>query len=175
MSALVFIVETLTSLIVYVFLLRFLLQVVRADFRNPLAQAIVRITNPLVLPLRRVLPPAGKIDTASAFAVLLIVLTEVALLSVMRGAGLPDPVMWVRLAIFDLARSVLWLYFYAIFLYSLLSFVAQGQRTPAQGLLEALCEPILRPIRRVIPPIADIDLSALWALIAIQALLILVR
>lgn len=175
MSALVFIVETLASLVVYVFLLRLLLQIVRADFRNPLAQAIVRITNPIVMPLRRVLPPVGKIDTASAFAVLLIVLTKVALLFVMRGLGLPDPVTWVRLSIYDLARSVLWLYFYAIFLYALLSFVAQGQRTPPQALLESLSEPILRPFRRIIPPIADIDLSALWALIAIQALLILVR
>ncbi|HEY1283334.1 MAG TPA: YggT family protein, partial [Steroidobacteraceae bacterium] len=70
MNALFYIVETLLSLAVFVFLLRLLLQWARADFRNQLAQAVVKITNPLVMPLRRVLPPIGKVDTASVVAVL---------------------------------------------------------------------------------------------------------
>ena len=72
MSAITFIVETLLSLALFVVLARLLLQWARADFRNPLCQAVVRITNPLILPLRRVLPPIGKVDTASVVAVLLV-------------------------------------------------------------------------------------------------------
>ena len=70
MNALIYVIETLLSLVFFLFLLRLLMQLVRADFRNPIAQAVVRLTNPLVLPLRRVLPPAGKVDTASVVAVL---------------------------------------------------------------------------------------------------------
>lgn len=175
MGAILFIVETLASLIVYVFLLRLLLQLARADFRNPITQAIVRLTNPVILPLRRVFPPVGKVDTASVVAVVLIVLAEVAVLHVVRGLGLPDTLPWLRLTAYELARSVLWLYFYAIFLYALISLVAPGQGSPAQYLLASLCEPVLQPFRRIIPPLGGIDLSPLWAAIAIQALLILLR
>lgn len=175
MSAILFIVETLASLIVYVFLLRLLLQLARADFRNPIAQAIVRITNPVIVPLRRILPPVGKVDSASVVAVVLLVLAEVAMLHVLRGLGLPNTLPWLQLAAYELARSVLWLYFYAIFLYALISLVAQGQGSPIQYLLASLCEPVLQPIRRLIPPFGGLDLSPLWAAIAIQALLILLR
>src|SRR5690348_1195298 len=69
MDAVVFIVDTLLSLALFVALLRLFLQWSRADFRNPISQAVVRLTNPLVMPLRRILPPVGKIDTASVVTV----------------------------------------------------------------------------------------------------------
>jgi len=72
MEALYFLVDTVLVFVVYAFLLRVLLQVVRADFRNPLAQAVVALTNWLVLPLRRVLPPVGRVDTASLVALLVV-------------------------------------------------------------------------------------------------------
>jgi len=175
MSALYFVVETLFSLAFLVFLLRLVMQMVRADFRNPLAQAIVRLTNPLVMPLRRVLPPAGKIDSASVFAVLLIVLMKVAVLSIVSTGHLPGPFDTLRLAALEAVRSVLWFYFYAIFLYALLSMIAPGTPNPLQPVLAAVCEPLLRPIRRRVPPLGGLDLSALWLLIAIQAALILLR
>jgi len=175
MNALVFIVQTLLSLVLFVFMLRVLLQLARADFRNPLAQAVVKITNPLVLPLRRVLPPMGKIDTASLVAVILVATVEVVIVAAMSRLLVPDLLTWGRLVALEIVRTALSAYFYAILLYAVLSMIAPGGYSPVQSLLGALCEPILRPIRRVIPPIAGLDFSPLWALIAIQAALILLR
>lgn len=173
MSALIFIVETLLTLALFVFLLRLLLQLSRADFRNPLSQAVVRLTNPLVMPLRRILPSVGKVDTASVVAVFIVATIEVSVLYSMRGFGLPTPFVWARMVIIEVVRTTLWTYFYAIFLYAVLSMIVPGGYSPVQSLLSSLCEPILRPIRRLIPAIAGLDLSPLWAGIAIQALLIL--
>jgi YggT family protein len=172
-NALVFIVQTLLSLTVFIFLLRLLLQWSRADFRNQIAQAVVRITNPVILPLRRVLPPIGKLDTASAVAVLAVAIIEQAILFWLQGI----PFVYVGGAYF--ARTVLLLiiditlktYLYAIFIYALLSMVAPGGYSPMQSILASLCEPVLRPFRRIIPPIGGLDLSPLWASIILIALL----
>jgi len=134
----------------------------------------VRLTNPLIVPLRRVLPPVGKVDTASVVAVVLVAIVEVVIITSLSGFTL-DPVLVLRLAALEIARSALWFYFYAIFLYALISMIAPGGYTPFHSLLTSLCEPVLRPIRRLIPSVAGIDLSPLWAGIAIQALLILLR
>jgi YggT family protein len=173
MSAIIFIVDTLLSLALFVVLARLLLQWTRADFRNPLCQAVVKLTNPLILPLRRVLPPVGKVDTASVVAVLLIATVEVGCVFALHGVGLPPPELWIRQVLIEIARTLLRTYLIAIFLYALLSLIAPGGYSPLQSLLTTLCEPVLRPIRRVIPAIAGLDLSPLWAIILIQALLIL--
>ena len=175
MSAVIYIVETLMSLALFVVLARLLLQLTRADFRNPLAQAIVQLTNPLIVPLRRVLPPIGKVDTASVVAVILVAGIEVAVLSALRGAGLPDWLTWLDALALEIAHTLLWTYCYAILIYWLLSFIAPGGYSPLQSVLTSLCEPVLRPFRRIIPPIAGLDFSPLWATIAIQAILILIH
>jgi YggT family protein len=173
MSAITFIIDTLLSLALFVVLARLLLQWTRADFRNPLCQAVVKLTNPLILPLRRVLPPIGKVDTASVVAVLLIATVEVGCIFALHGVGLPPPELWIRQVLLEIARTLLRTYLIAIFLYALLSLIAPGGYSPLQSLLTTLCEPVLRPIRRVIPAIAGLDLSPLWAIILIQALLLL--
>jgi YggT family protein len=174
MSALIFIIETLLSLALFVVLARLLLQLTRADFRNPICQAVVRLTNPLILPLRRILPPIGKIDTASVVAVILIAVVEVAIVFAIRGITYVAPIYWLQSAALEIVHTLLWTYFYAIILYALLSMVAPGGYSPLQSVLATVCEPVLRPFRRVIPPVAGIDLSPLWACILIQAILILV-
>ncbi|HEY6453703.1 MAG TPA: YggT family protein [Steroidobacteraceae bacterium] len=175
MNALYFLVDSLLSLALFVALLRLLMQWSRADFRNPVAQAVVKVTNPLIMPLRRLLPPINKIDTASVVTVIIVALAQVALMSMVRGYGIPAPLLLLRGAVLEIATSVLWLYFYAIFLYALMSLIAQGSYSPMQPLLASLCEPVLAPIRRIIPPIAGLDLSPLWAGLLIQAVLILLR
>jgi len=174
MSALIYLVDTLLSLALFVFLARLLLQWARADFRNPLCQAVVSLTNPVILPLRRVLPPVGKIDTASVVAVLLVTVVKVAAILALTGFGTPDGVWWLRACAEELLHTVLWMYFFAILLYALLSMIAPGGYSPMQSVLATLCEPVLRPFRRLIPPIAGIDLSPLWAMIAIRAIQLLV-
>jgi len=175
MSAIIFIVDTLLSLALWVFLARLLLQWARADFRNVFCQAVVRLTNPLILPLRRVLPPIGKLDTASAVAVLVVAVVDVACLFALHGLEFPPPLLWIRPVLVEIARTLLWTYLAAIFMYALLSLIAPGGYSPLQSVLASLCEPVLRPIRRLIPAVAGLDLSPLWALIAIQAILILLH
>jgi YggT family protein len=175
MTAIIFIVDTLLSIALFVVLARLLLQWARADFRNPLCQAVVRLTNPLIMPLRRVLPPVGKVDTASVVAVILVALVDRVIFFAIRGILLPDPLLWAREVALEIARTLLWTYFYAIFLYALLSMIAPGGYSPLQSVLATLCEPVLRPFRRLIPAVAGLDLSPLWAGIAIQAILLLLH
>jgi YggT family protein len=175
MQALVFLFETLISLGLLAVLLRLLLQWARADFRNPLARALVQITNPLLVPMRRVLPSIGRVDTASVVAVLALTLFKVSIAWLLGGLGLPPLLLWLQMALFELLQTLLWTYFLAIFMYALLSMIAPGTYSPAQALLQSLCEPVLRPLRRIIPPLGGLDLSPLWAGILIQALLILLR
>jgi YggT family protein len=173
MAALVFLFNTLLSLCLLAVLLRLILQWVRADFRNPLARSLVQITNPLLVPLRRVLPAVGRIDTASVLLIVLIVLLRVAIPWLLSGLGLPAWPLWLRLAGYELLQTVLWTYFLAIVFYSLMSMLTPDGYNPAQALLSSMCEPLLRPVRRLIPPLGGIDFSPLWVCILIQALLIL--
>jgi YggT family protein len=175
MAALIFLAQTLLSLCMIAVLLRLLLQWSRADFRNPLARSIVHITNPIIVPLRRLLPAIGRLDTASCLAVVVFAGLDVAVPWLLSGLGPPPALIWLRLTGIEIVRTTLWTYFLAIMMYALLSFVAPGTYSPAQGLLVALCEPILRPFRRLIPPLGGIDFSAMWACILIQMLLIVVR
>lgn len=175
MNALYFLADVLLSLYLFVFVLRVLLQWVRADFRNPVAQAVLRLTNWLVLPLRRVLPPIGKVDAASVVAVVFVGAAMIALLSLLTAGALPSPLVWLRLTALEILRITLQGYFYAILFYALLSFAGPGGYSPPAAILASLCEPVLAPFRRLIPPVAGLDLSPLWAGIAIQAILILLR
>jgi YggT family protein len=175
MDALIYLLETLLSLCLIAVLLRLLLQWSRADFRNPLARSLVHITNPIIVPLRRLLPAIGRLDTASCVAVVVFAVLEVAIRPLLSGFGALPALLWAQFAAIEILRTTLWTYFFAILMYSMLSLVAPGTYSPAQGLLVSLCEPVLRPIRRVIPALGGLDFSPLWACIIIQMLLILLR
>jgi YggT family protein len=176
MDALIFIVRTLLQvLLVTVFLLRVLLPLVRADSRNQLSQAVIRFTNPLVLPLRRVLPPLGKVDTASLVALLIVQIAATATLWLLGAYPWVFTVeQFLRIALLSLVITVLQFYTFALFLYVLLSWVAPGTYSPASAVLASLCEPLLRPVRRILPTFGGIDLSALFVIIGLQALVILI-
>jgi len=175
MDAIRYIVDTLLWLLTLAFLLRLLFQWVRADFRDPMADAIVRVTNWLILPLRRLLPPIAKVDTATVIAVILVASVRTAAVLGLEGEGFGDVVVFLRITIVDLVDLTLRVYLFAMLLYWLTSFVTPGGYAPGVRLLSQLCEPILRPVRRIIPPIGQIDFSVLWVSIAIGALLILLR
>jgi YggT family protein len=162
MRELIFIVDTLFALVVGAFLLRLLCQIVRTDFRNPLVQAIVRLTNPLVMPLRRVLPPFGRVDSASVVAVLLAQMLRTTLVLLLAGDGLPSVV--------ELLDTTLLVFLGAIFLYVILSWVSPDGYTPAGRLLADLVEPLLRPFRRLVPPLGGLDLSPLAVILLLSVL-----
>ena len=175
MDALYFLLDSILSFAVFAFLLRVLLQLVRADFRNPLAQAVVALTNWLVLPLRRIVPAAGRFDTASLVALLAVQLVATLILFRVR-TGVIFPFVSLAIAsVRALASATLLLYTILIFVYAALSFIAPGVRSPATGLLAALCEPVLRPLRRVLPIVGGIDFSPLVAILGLTALRILIH
>jgi len=175
MEAIRYIVDMLLWLLLLAFVLRLLFQLVRADFRDPMADAIVRVTNWLILPLRKLLPPIGKLDTATVVAVLLVASTRTFILMAMAGSGVGDVVVFLRIILLDLVGLVLRVYLFAMLIYWLTSFVSPGGYAPGVRLLAQICEPILKPVRRVIPRIGQIDFSMLWVSIAIGALLVLLR
>jgi YggT family protein len=175
MDAIRYIVDTLLWLLTLAFVLRLLFQWVRADFRDPMADAIVRVTNWLIMPLRKVLPPVGKVDTATVVAVIAVALLRTFVAIALGGGGFGNVILLVQLTALDLAGLVLRIYLFAMLLYWLTSFVSPGGYAPGVRLLAQLCEPILKPVRRIIPPIGQIDFSVLWVSIVIGALLVLLR
>jgi len=175
MEAIRYIVDMLLWLLLLAFVLRLLFQLVRADFRDPMADAIVRVTNWLILPLRKLLPPIGKIDTATVIAVLLVAGLRTFIILALAGGGAGDLLVFLRITLLDLVGLVLRIYLFAMLLYWLTSFVSPSGYAPGVRLLAQLCEPILKRVRRIIPPIGQIDFSFLWVSIAIGALLVLLR
>lgn len=173
-QALYFIVKTLTQLFILLLLLRFWLPVLRADFRNPVAQGILRFTSPLVVPVRRILPSIGRLDTATVLIAFVIqFLVVVVLLAIMgRTAGaLPIAIV----SVIELAILSLNLFFFVILIRIVLSWVAPGNYNPVTALLYTLSEPILRPFRRLIPSIGGLDVSPIFAIVLLQAVVIFLR
>lgn len=169
-NALLFILRTLFDLYVLTFALRLLLQWASVDKRNPLVQFILRITNPLVIPLRRLLPSVGRIDTATLVALVVLQVAGTALLIGIGCGGAPAVWQVLSLALLGIIRLALNVFTWSIIIYVVLSWVSTGGYNPGAALVSALVEPVLAPFRRVIPPIGGLDLSPLFALLALQAL-----
>jgi YggT family protein len=121
--------------------------------------------------LRRVLPPLGKIDTATLIAVLAAAAARTAAEFALVGYGFDDWLVFLRITILNLVDMLLTVYLFALLIYALLSFISSDGYAPGARLVTRLCEPVLRPVRRLIPPIGQIDFSVLWVSIAIVALL----
>jgi len=172
-NALVFIVATLVDLYVIAFLLRFVLQWRRADFRNPLSQFIVAATNPLVMPLRRFVPSIAGFDTTCILIPLLIKGIEYTAMTALLCTVAAGPVELVSMTMLSVIRTFLNLYFFLILVWVILSWVAQGYN-PMTALIGQLVEPVLAPLRRYIPVIGGFDISPIFAIIGIQALTILI-
>ncbi|MFA7387088.1 MAG: YggT family protein [Thiohalobacteraceae bacterium] len=164
-----FVVNTLFSLYVLALMLRFLLAWVRADFYNPVSQFLVKITNPVLLPLRRLIPPVGGIDMASVVLILAVQMLGIALILLLRGGGIDiQALVFISLAeVVDLAFKV---FIYGIVIQAILSWVNPGAYNPAVNLLHSLTEPVLRPARRLLPPISGLDLSPLLAILGLEVL-----
>lgn len=171
-NAFSYLVGTLIDLYVTAVMLRLLLQWARADFYNPVCQFLVKLTNPALTPLRRILPAIGKLDTASVVLMIALEILSVWIVSQIGSASLAFPQI-VAFALIKLMATLLWILFFLIIVSVILSWVGARMRHPAIPLVYQLTEPVLAPFRKVIPPIAGIDLSPLFALIAIRFLLLL--
>ncbi len=166
-DALTFVISALFDLYVITFVMRLILAWVRADFRNPLSQFVVKVTNPLVIPARRFIPAVSGIDTATLL--LLVVLQSLATGILVKLACVGDAELGqiVVLGLVRLVHLVLNLYFWLIIVYVLSSWVGTGGYNPVVALLSAVVAPLLAPLRRFIPVIGGFDLSPVFVLLAI--------
>lgn len=151
-------VGTLFSLYIGVVMVRLLLALVRANFYNPLSQAIVSITNPILVPMRRVIPSFGALDTASIVLMLALQFIELWLETAITGR-MPGYLVLITLTPLLLIRMLIYIYIFALIAQAVISWVAPGVHNPMISLLHSLTEPLLRPIRKVVPPIGMLDLT----------------
>jgi len=170
-----FLLDTVFGFFVFLLLARFFLQLLRAPFRNPLAQFIIALTNWLVLPARRVIPGVFGLDLASFLLAWLIEVLLLFLLHLIGGGGFHGGSgsmagALFSLALLELARFSLYLLIGVILVQAVISWV--NPYAPLAPLFNALTAPFLRPFQRFVPPIANIDLSPLLALVVAQLLLI---
>ncbi|HUG97997.1 MAG TPA: YggT family protein [Gammaproteobacteria bacterium] len=174
-AALFFVIKTLLDLYLIAYILRFLLQWARADFHNPLSQFILRITDPVLRPLRRVVPGWRGVDLSPLLALLLLQLVVTAVLIFLATGAAINLGMLLYYAVLRIIVGTIRLYFVAILMHVILSWVSPGHWNPLVSVLHSLTGPVLRPVRRILPPIGGLDLSPLFVLIGLQALLIMIR
>lgn len=170
-EALIYIVQTLGSLYLLIVLLRFILQLVRADFYNPLSQFTVKATQPLLKPLRRIIPGFGGLDLASLALAILVQLVLMVLVILIAGAN-PAAVglqllVWAIIAVTSLFLKI---FFFAMIISVILSWVAPGSYNPGAQLVNQICEPLLAPFRRLLPNLGGLDISPIFAFIALNLL-----
>jgi YggT family protein len=174
-NALIFLIDTFTRLYLLILLLRLWLPVLRANFRNPVAQGVLRYTSPAVVPVRRFIPAIGKLDTATVLVALAIqVLATILILLIMRGPDvfrtLPSALPGIVAAgLVDLASLSVMMFIVAIAVRVILGFLGR-YLGPLSDLLNDLTEPLLRPARRILPPLGVVDLSAYLVFILLIAL-----
>ncbi|HGG61125.1 MAG TPA: YggT family protein [Gammaproteobacteria bacterium] len=172
-----FLVDTLFDLYLVLIVVRFLLGMTRADFYNPISQFVVTATNPVVLPLRKLLPPIGKIDTASIVALVGLKIVQVVLLLLIKGVT-PDIAAIIGYVIIELIVLVIYVFMFSIIILAVMSWVnpqAYAGNNPLVSVLTSLTRPIMQPISRIVPRMGMFDLSPLAALLLLQVLLIVVR
>jgi len=170
-QAFVYVIQTLGSLYLLIILLRFILQLVRADFYNPLSQFTVRATQPLLKPLRRIIPGFGGVDLAALVLAILVQLALMMVVVVLLGASIaglfPALLIWALLGVASLFLKV---FFFALIISVILSWVAPQTHNPAAELVNQICEPLLAPFRRLLPSLGGLDLSPIFAFIVINLL-----
>ena len=173
-KAAAYLVQVIFNLYVGAVMLRFLLQWVRADcFYNPLARALVALTNPALRPLRRIIPGYRGIDWAAVALMVLLQMASSALVLLIYGR-IPTPLALAVIAVAELASVAVWLFLAAIIIQVILSWVAPYRYNPIGELVEPLVEPLMRPARGLLPPIGGLDLSPILVVVFLQLTLMLV-
>lgn len=168
-----FLITTLISLYLLAVMLRFLLGVSRADFYNPVSQFLVRITNPALVPLRKVIPVIGKFDTAAIVLMVVLQLIIEFLKVALRGVSVPF-ITVLMYTVGELFLLLINVFLISIVVQVILSWVNPGTYSPVNSILYNLTNPILKPIQRIIPPLSGIDLSPLFAIIGLQVVRMLI-
>ncbi len=163
----VFLVSTLFGLYILAIMLRLILQIVRADFYNPISRFIVKITNPPLKPLRRFIPGFAGIDMSSVFVMLVLQTLEIFIITLMRNFPTPDILGLFLYSTVELVTLGFYVFLFSIFIMALLSWINPGQYNPVNNLLHQITEPVLRPARKILPPMSGMDLSPMLAMVGL--------
>lgn len=169
-TAAIYILQTLGSLYLLIIMLRFILQLVRADFYNPLSQFAVRATQPLLKPIRRVIPSVFGLDTSSLILSIVIqALLMAFVLMVTYGTfgDIPHLLMWAVIGVTSLFLKIFWV---AMIVMVIVSWIAPGSHNPAAELAYQISEPVLAPFRKLVPNLGGLDISPIFAFLAIQVI-----
>jgi YggT family protein len=175
-NILTFLISTLFTLYISAILIRIILAMLRADFYNPISQFIVTITNPLLIPLRKVLPSIGKVDTASWLLAAGLQILELVILFSFQDIQVSANILIIS-AIIKLLIIFVTIFLYAVLIRAILSWFPSPQmyQNPLFSILVAITEPLMRPVRKVIPAVGAFDLSALVVILLLYSILIALR
>ena len=163
----IFLIETLLDLYIIVLMLRFILQQVRADFYNPISQFIVKATSPVLNPARKIIPGFGGIDVATIVVVVVFIVMKIFIVSLLSGYT-PTVLALLLTGVRDFITLAMNIFIFAIIIQAILSWINPDPYNPVSGVLFSITRPVLEPVRRLIKPIGGLDLSPLFALIALM-------
>ncbi len=166
----IYILRTLGSLYVMLVLLRFLFQMVRADFYNPISQFVAKATNPLLMPLRKVIPGFFGVDLAALVLALVIQWGIIQLILVIGGRGFINPMYTLSWSAISLLSTVLTIYFWCLIISIVVSWVAPFSQNPAILLVRQLVAPVMAPFQKLIPPLGGIDITPIFAFMVLHIL-----
>lgn len=161
-----FLINVVFGFYILAVMVRFLMQLTRADFRNPLAQALVKLTNPPLVPLRRIFPGTGGVDVASIVLMIALQLTSLLLIQLIKGG----PILIVALTVLSFAYLLdllINVFIYSILILVVVSWINPGSYNPVLSMLSTMTEPVMRPARRLIKPIGGLDLTPMIAMVAL--------
>ncbi|MEG5264304.1 YggT family protein [Pseudomonas sp. JDS28PS106] len=173
-TAAIYILQTLGSLYLLIILLRFVLQLVRADFYNPLSQFAVRATQPLLKPMRRIIPSLFGLDMSSLVLAIIVQIILMALTLLLSYGTTGDPLHLLIWAIIGVTALFLKIFFFALIVSVILSWVAPNSHNPGAELVNQICEPALAPFRRILPNLGGLDISPILAFLVLKLLDMLV-
>jgi YggT family protein len=173
-QALILVVQTLGSLYLLIVLLRFMLQLVRANFYNPLCQFAVKATQPLLKPLRRIIPSMFGLDMSSLVLAILVQLALMALTLLLTYGTTGNPLQLLIWSLIGVTALFLKIFFFALIISVILSWVAPGSHNPGAELVNQICEPALAPFRKILPNLGGLDISPILAFMVLKLIDMLV-
>lgn len=171
----VYLVQALSSLLLIVIVLRGVLHAVRADFYNPITQFVVKATNPVIAPLRKLIPFSGRVDPAAVVLALLVQGLGIALVLWFSGFMPPNPLLLLGWSVIGVASLLVNMYFIALIAMIVISWVAPGSHNPAIYLLYQITEPVMAPVRSLLPNMGGLDFSPILLFILINVVQIALR
>lgn len=173
-QALVFLVQNILQMYIFIILLRFLLQVAKADFYNPVSQFVVKVTSPVLNPLRRIIPGFAGFDIAALVFAFIVHVILVLLVYLIVVSQLAPPQSLIIGSLFGIFNSILSIYLYGILISVILSWIPSAQAHPIAQLLSDLVEPALAPFRKLLPDMGGIDISPILAMMTLLVIKILI-